>query len=61
MDNNNVPTGVLQRILGHENRMTTEIYLHSITEAERHAMSICQRARENSHTDSHPAPAFQNE
>jgi site-specific recombinase XerD len=28
MDNNNVPIGSIQRIFGHENRTTTEIYLH---------------------------------
>ena len=27
MDNNNVPLGSIQRILGHESRKTTEIYL----------------------------------
>lgn len=30
MDSLNVPIGSIQRILGHENRTTTEIYLHSI-------------------------------
>ncbi len=53
MDNNNVPIGAIQRILGHENRTTTEIYLHSIGQAEREAMSIYERARKKSHTDSH--------
>jgi hypothetical protein len=32
MDSENVPIGSIQRILGHENRTTTEIYLHSISE-----------------------------
>ena len=53
MDNNNVPIGTIQRILGHENRSTTEIYLHSIGQAEREAMSVYERARKKSHTDSH--------
>lgn len=53
MDNGNVPIGVIQRILGHENRKTTEIYLHSIGSAERDAMSTYERVRENSHTNSH--------
>jgi integrase len=33
-----VPTGVLSGILGHEEKRTTEIYLHSIDEAARDAM-----------------------
>jgi len=38
LDDLGVPIGVTQRILGHENRKTTELYLHSIGEAERKAM-----------------------
>ena len=53
MDNNNVPIGTIQKILGHENRSTTEIYLHSIGQAERDTMSIYERARRKSHTESH--------
>jgi integrase len=53
MDLNNVPIGAIQRILGHENRKTTEIYLHSIGDVERNAISIYERAREKSHTVSH--------
>ena len=53
MDNGNVPIGVIQRILGHENRKTTEIYLHSIGKAERDAMTAYEQARQNSHTHSH--------
>jgi integrase len=34
-----IPTGVLSGILGHENKRTTEIYLHSIPEAQRQAMT----------------------
>ena len=56
MDGNNVPIGAIQRILGHENRKTTEIYLHSIGDLERNAMVIFERARKKSHTNSHTAP-----
>jgi integrase len=38
LDDLNVPIGVIQRILGHENRKTTEGYLHSVGDAERNAM-----------------------
>jgi hypothetical protein len=53
MDQQNVPIGAIQRILGHENRRTTEIYLHSIGEMERDAMAVYERARKKSHTISH--------
>jgi len=53
LDGNNVPLVAIQRILGHENRKTTEIYLHSMGDLERHAMTIFEQAREKSHTDSH--------
>lgn len=43
LDKNNVNLGTIQRILGHENRTTTEIYLHSIGEAEREAMRIYEQ------------------
>ena len=38
MDGNNVPIGAIQKILGHENRKTTETYLHCIGDAERYAI-----------------------
>jgi len=57
MDRYKVPIGAIQRILGHENRTTTEIYLHSIADAEREAISVLERFADvpgtNSHTDSH--------
>lgn len=53
LDKANVNIGSIQRILGHENRTTTEIYLRSIGEAERDAMRVFERLSENSHTDSH--------
>jgi integrase len=51
MDDSNVPLGAIQRILGHENRKTTEIYLHSISEVERKAMAIYEQARKKSQTN----------
>jgi integrase len=53
MDNNNVPIGAIQRILGHENRTTTEIYLHSIGQAEQEAIAVFERASRKSHIESH--------
>jgi integrase len=53
MDSNNIPIGSIQRILGHENRTTTEIYLHSIGDSERQAIQMYEHARQNSHTESH--------
>ncbi|MBL7212035.1 MAG: tyrosine-type recombinase/integrase [Desulfobacteraceae bacterium] len=53
MDGNNVPIGAIQRILGHENRRATEIYLHSIGELERNAIAVYEKARQNSHINSH--------
>lgn len=38
LDSVDVPIGLIQRILGHQNRTTTEIYLHSIGESEKDAM-----------------------
>lgn len=38
LDDLGVSIGTIQRILGHENRKTTEGYLHSIGDAERKAM-----------------------
>ena len=53
LDRANVNIGSIQRILGHENRTTTEIYLHSIGEAEREAMRIFDQVSNDSHTVSH--------
>jgi len=53
LDNANVNIGSVQRLLGHENRRTTEIYLHSLKGAEREAMRIYEREVQNSHIGSH--------
>ena len=51
LDHANVNIGSIQRILGHENRTTTEIYLHSIGESERESMSIFEKVSHDSHTE----------
>jgi len=43
LDHDNVPTGTVQRILGHESRITTEIYLHSIGDGERLAVECLDK------------------
>jgi len=52
MDINNVPIGAIQRVLGHENRTTTEIYLHNIGNSERQAIDVYEQARTESNTRS---------
>jgi integrase len=44
LDHKGVSSGSIQRILGHENRATTEIYLHSIGNAEKDAMEVFDEA-----------------
>jgi site-specific recombinase XerD len=53
MDNNNVSIGVIQEILGHENRTTTEIYLHSVSGTTHKAMQVYERVRMESHSNPH--------
>ena len=64
MDNCNIPLGSIQRILGHENRTTTETYLHSINQSEFEAMAVDEPARGKSYLDwanSHLNPHLFNE
>ena len=44
MESRNIPIGSIQRILGHSSRMTTEIYLHQIAQADRHAIKVLEQA-----------------
>jgi integrase len=53
MAQRNVPIGAIQKILGHENRTTTEIYLHNVGNMEREAIVTYEQATKKSHTDSH--------
>lgn len=61
LDSKGVAMGDIQRILGHENRTTTEIYLHSVGGTEREAIRLLeagsgagsQRVNHGSHSDSH--------
>ena len=55
MDMNNEPIGAIQRVLGHENRTTTEIYLHNIGNAKRQAIDVYEQARaeSNAQTEKH--------
>ncbi len=54
LDQANVLIGSIQKILGHKNRATIEIYLHSIGNAERDAIKMLDtQFMRKSHTDSH--------
>ncbi|MBL4903899.1 MAG: tyrosine-type recombinase/integrase [Desulfocapsa sp.] len=50
MDNINTPIGTIQKILGHENHRTTEIYLHSFNKTEKQEIRAYEAARKKSHT-----------
>jgi integrase len=53
LDRANVNISSIQRLLGHENRTTTEIYLHSINESEREAIKVFDEIAKKSHTNPH--------
>ena len=53
MDTNNVSKSAIQRILGHTNRTTTDLYLHGMGDSEKEAMLVLENARKKSHTQSH--------
>ena len=52
---NKANLGATQRILGHENRTTTEIYLHSPGESEREAMQIFEQVNSGFQKKPHTA------
>jgi integrase len=53
LDGANVSIGCIQRILGHEQRTTTEIYLHSIGNSEREAMNVFETVMESAEKVTH--------
>ncbi len=54
LDQSNVPIGSIQRILGHENRTTTEIYLHAMGNAEIDAMDVLNMQIANTFSEKVP-------
>ena len=48
MDSVNIPISSIQNILGHENRKTTEIYIHSSVSENKSVMEIYEKARSQS-------------
>ncbi|MBW1914337.1 MAG: tyrosine-type recombinase/integrase [Deltaproteobacteria bacterium] len=56
LDQSNIPIGTIQRILGHESRTTTEIYLHNLGDADSNAVDVLEsqifpQSHANSHAD----------
>jgi len=56
LDQANIPIGSIQRILGHESRTTTEIYLHSFGEGEKFAMEVLNRQFAETVSEKSPTP-----
>ena len=56
LDQANIPIGSIQRILGHESRTTTEIYLHSFGEGEKFAMEVLNRQFAETFLEKSPTP-----
>jgi integrase len=52
LDQRGARLGDIQRILGHENRKTTEIYLHSISDDQREAIATLEQSPAKSLTQS---------
>ena len=51
LDRAGVNLGSIQRLLGHESRTTTELYLHSINESEREAIKVFDELAKKSHSN----------
>ena len=60
LDQSNVPIGSIQSILGHENRTTTEIYLHSMGKAEKEAMDVLDMQFVNTFSEKVPHQSHTN-
>ena len=51
MDKLNIPISSIQEILGHENRKTTEIYIHSNDSNKKNAMILYEQAQKEIKND----------